>query len=380
VGWAKPGQATDGPSEIVPGSALRPLDGGPAGSTTYEYWTTVWCSNGGHLKFQDLGVSSEDRGQLPQATMPHAPLRDLVFVHGSQEETLFGPDPADEPWQNINHYDVADPAQHLIDLITYCKERWGSTLFYVDSCVFVNRPPVCSHRPLSLQRHGDPDCGCRILEPYTDVLSADAYRRILEAHPDVLVMPENQCTNVHPYAAPFDEGGHHGVRQTPRRVKTQWPGAFTTINISTDPQNVTADALDGYVEAVRQGDILMFQQWDYLQEAVQEVYRRAGQVPEVRIEAPAHGATFPAGRGVSIVATAADRDGRIAAVEFFRSNPVEGRVKLGITTAPPYAFTWQDPPAGRHVLSVKATDDAGLSIWAASVVVTVTGDERLRGR
>ena len=31
VGWAKPGQATSGPSEVIPGSVLSPFSGSPAG-------------------------------------------------------------------------------------------------------------------------------------------------------------------------------------------------------------------------------------------------------------------------------------------------------------------------------------------------------------
>jgi len=55
-------------------------------------------------------------------------------------------------------------------------------------------------------------------------------------------------------------------------------------------------------------------------------------------------------------ADVADPDGTVAKVEYF-----DGETKLGQTTAAPHAYTFSSVAAGLHRLSVKATDDGGLT-------------------
>jgi hypothetical protein len=372
VGWSKPGEPTDKPSQIVPGSALIPWRGEAPSGATYEAWTT-WKSRDGNLAWHGQGYIAEGIGKQPCKALAreHTSMRDVVFVSDGKKETIFGDKPHVGHWKTLEHYDAADPAQHMIDMISYAKRRWGSTLYYVDSSVFLNRPPVCPLKQVQASNHKDASCPCHMLDAYTDVIRGEVWQQVCRAHPDVLLMPENQDSNSYPYSAPFDEGGHHWVRRTPSHVRVQWPGAFTAINISTDPHRVNEEYIAGYVDAVRGGDLLLFQQWDYLAGAVSEIYKRAGRFPQARITSPTLDSEFRPGDSITIAADASNADGRIEKVEFYQSTIEKGRVKLGEASASPYRFTWTGVPAGRYVLSIKATDDTGKECWPASVVVYV---------
>ena len=92
--------------------------------------------------------------------------------------------------------------------------------------------------------------------------------------------------------------------------------------------------------------------------------------PTVSITSPANGAVFNRLSNVTINASAADSDGTVTKVEFFRS---DGATKLGEDTTAPYSFTWQRPPTGTHRLRAKATDDAGAVTTSAAVSIRVKG-------
>jgi hypothetical protein len=84
--------------------------------------------------------------------------------------------------------------------------------------------------------------------------------------------------------------------------------------------------------------------------------------PFVAITAPANSSAHPAGQTLTLTADAFDADGTVAKVEFF-----DGDTRLGDSTTGPYQFAWPDVPAGRHLLSAKATDDTGGSRFSAPV-------------
>jgi Big-like domain-containing protein len=80
----------------------------------------------------------------------------------------------------------------------------------------------------------------------------------------------------------------------------------------------------------------------------------ANNPPFVQLTSPLENATFNAGANITLAASATDFDGTIAKVEFF-----EGTTKLGEHTSSPYDFTWNLVPAGRYLLSARATDNSG---------------------
>lgn len=89
--------------------------------------------------------------------------------------------------------------------------------------------------------------------------------------------------------------------------------------------------------------------------------------PQVSLASPSDAANFQAGGAIDLVASATDRDGTIARVEFF-----QGDTKLGEATAGPYAFTWTGVTAGRYRLTARATDNAGSVATSVPVSIFVS--------
>ncbi|MEP6679686.1 MAG: Ig-like domain-containing protein, partial [Betaproteobacteria bacterium] len=91
------------------------------------------------------------------------------------------------------------------------------------------------------------------------------------------------------------------------------------------------------------------------------------QRPVVAMTAPADGARFVPGVGITLSATAADSDGTIAKVEFYR----DGSTLLGTSVANPYALVWSNVAAGTYSLAAKATDNKGATTTSAPVSIVV---------
>ena len=89
--------------------------------------------------------------------------------------------------------------------------------------------------------------------------------------------------------------------------------------------------------------------------------------PTVSLTTPANGASYTAPATITLAATAADSDGTIAKVEFFR-----GKKLIGASTAAPYGVTWSNVPAGSYSLTAKATDNGGAVTTSQAVPITVT--------
>ncbi|MFB9056802.1 glycosyl hydrolase [Mariniflexile ostreae] len=88
--------------------------------------------------------------------------------------------------------------------------------------------------------------------------------------------------------------------------------------------------------------------------------------PTVSLIAPSNSAFFKDGDDITITASATDLDGAIAKVEFY-----DGVVKIGEDTTEPYSFTWSGASVGDHIITAKATDDAGGSSVTSEVYIKV---------
>jgi hypothetical protein len=88
--------------------------------------------------------------------------------------------------------------------------------------------------------------------------------------------------------------------------------------------------------------------------------------PTVSITAPTDGATFVAGKAITLTANAADSDGSVARVEFF-----QGNVKLGEAVAAPFAMSWTNAAVGQYTITARATDDRGAATDSGAVTVIV---------
>jgi regulation of enolase protein 1 (concanavalin A-like superfamily) len=88
--------------------------------------------------------------------------------------------------------------------------------------------------------------------------------------------------------------------------------------------------------------------------------------PTVALTAPGAGASFTAPATIALTAAASDSDGTIDRVEFRA-----GSTLVGTDAASPYAFTWDNVPAGSYNLTARAVDETGAATVSSVVSVTV---------
>ena len=91
-----------------------------------------------------------------------------------------------------------------------------------------------------------------------------------------------------------------------------------------------------------------------------------GTAPTVSITGPANNTQFTDGTPVTITATASDANGSVTKVEFF-----DGNTKLGEDVTNTYSFTWNNIPAGTHIITVKATDNQNNVTTSSSITIVV---------
>ena len=150
----------------------------------------------------------------------------------------------------LDQTDMESVTQTLIAKALYANNRWGCTLFYVDS-------------------NGDPNV------PYPAWVFEKLAAALKHHGINALLMPEHQNVRYYGATAPYDEL-RGGVTATPERVRRVYSGAFTVINIADGD-------MDGHhaelVRAVRGGDILLFRAWfdDVANAKVRAIYAEAGQ-------------------------------------------------------------------------------------------------------
>jgi hypothetical protein len=145
-------------------------------------------------------------------------------------------------------------AQILRERIAYAKQRWGCTLFYVDSTATVSGS-----------------------------LNPDVFKAVADAHPDVLLIPENESMRYFAYSAPLNSYVHHRVTSTPAGARMVYPKAFSVLMAPDGDRPEDHHAL---VSAVRRGDILLFNGW-YSSEGtgkIKKLYEEAGRLSEVNSE------------------------------------------------------------------------------------------------
>jgi hypothetical protein len=92
---------------------------------------------------------------------------------------------------------------------------------------------------------------------------------------------------------------------------------------------------------------------------------RANSLPTVAITSPTNGATYTGAGSITINVTAADSDGTISKVDFYR-----GTTLLGTDTSAPYSYSWAST-IGSHSLTAVATDNGGATATSAAVGITV---------
>lgn len=234
--------------------------------------------------------------------------------------------------------DQPDPGQVILDKVTYCKSRWGITLFYVDSNADGNGT----------------------------LPAAAIFKRALDAYPDISLMGEWQSPLQFSFGPPWDSGVNDGTNQTGSAVTDLYPGAFTNIYAADVNYTTRRSAL---VAGVKRGDMLMSRIWfdDPSTISAAGIYTEVGKRPTVSISSPSTNATFVSPASITVNAAAADADGSITKVEFFA-----GSTKIGETTTTPYSLTWTGfAPGSTYALTARATDNNGCSTVSNPVKITV---------
>jgi hypothetical protein len=149
--------------------------------------------------------------------------------------------------EGVRQIGAADPVATLDAKISYAKERWGCTLFYVDS-------------------NGDPNVP----------LPVTVFESLAARHPDVLLIPEHENAAYYAYTAPYRDYANLKQLGTPEAVRRIYPGAFSFIYVGHgDPAPVRSQL----IEAVRGGDILVVHGWynNPSHPIVKGIYEEAGQ-------------------------------------------------------------------------------------------------------
>jgi PKD repeat protein len=111
----------------------------------------------------------------------------------------------------------------------------------------------------------------------------------------------------------------------------------------------------------------------------------ADRPPTVAITSPANGATFDHPKRIVVAAEAADMDGSVKRVDFFKGGATSRngawRVWLGQVARAPYSVVWDydraleyDPAGGTFILTARATDDLGATA-EHSVTITIRSGE-----
>lgn len=91
------------------------------------------------------------------------------------------------------------------------------------------------------------------------------------------------------------------------------------------------------------------------------------QPPAVSIDTPAANANFLTTDTVILAATASDADGSVLRVEFLSNG-----TKIGESTSRPFTYSWSNPPAGTHTLTVRAFDNTGAGTVSGSRQITIS--------
>jgi Galactose oxidase-like, Early set domain/Bacterial Ig domain len=135
---------------------------------------------------------------------------------------------------------------------------------------------------------------------------------------------------------------------------TSAPYGFTWSGVAAGTYTLTARATDNLSAATTSAA------------ATITVSASANTPPTANITSPADGAVFAWKPTITVTATASDPDGTVTMVEFLDRTTV-----LAQDTSAPYSFTWKNVPQGSHVLTARATDNAGAVTTSSQVGITV---------
>ncbi len=158
---------------------------------------------------------------------------------------------------NQDDVPIGAEAALMIQKIQYANQRWGCTIFYVDS-------------------DGGPD----------DATAPSTFQAVAQAIPGILIIPENIWSKDSAYTAPLASfTAPYKPLHTPADQRLIWPNALTVTYVGDAPNNdltnnpANANQWNEFVQAVKGGDILSFRAWfddEPLNGQVKQIYQAAG--------------------------------------------------------------------------------------------------------
>ncbi|MGI4790086.1 MAG: malectin domain-containing carbohydrate-binding protein [Janthinobacterium lividum] len=231
----------------------------------------------------------------------------------------------------------------LQNKIAYAQNRWQCSLFYVDTTV----------------------------DPSGNLYDPTPFQQTAAAYPNILLIPEESSARYSSFSAPFQDFSSHGITRTNPQIYSVYPGAWSSVFAATG--NVTNNVAD-FQAGISNGDTMMLHGWpDGSQNnaQIQSIYTGAGIGPvSARLTSPVNGASASQPVTLSAAATAASGKS-ISKIDFYASTKAGGTQLLGTASSTPYSFVWNTPLPGPYVLSVTATDSAGLTRTPASISDTI---------
>jgi Bacterial Ig domain len=225
----------------------------------------------------------------------------------------------------------------------YAANRWGTSLYYVDS----NVHPV----------YGSPIPGHRLFAP------------ALAMHPQSLFMGEWEDQSYSGIGAPYYATTYDGVTFTTDIPRIVYPGAFGAIVPGDKPNGLTMNELrPEYLQGVKNGDVYLANIWFPSDEfaLVKSITELGGSRPSITMNGPTEGQIIQAADGILLDVAASSPDRSITKVEFFTAG-----LKLGEVENEPFQLLWQTPSLGKHSLTARVTDSNGMQSVSAPVGIEV---------
>jgi HEAT repeat protein len=135
-----------------------------------------------------------------------------------------------------NQRDVRDPVALMSEKIRYARDRWGMTIFYLDSNVFSGGENV----------------------PWT--MPTAMIRKLQEEHPDCLVIPEWSASDYYRWSAPYSSPniGQLTTNIRDKFARVKWANAFGVVAVES---SLLETQFGQYVDGVAGGDVLLFRCW-----------------------------------------------------------------------------------------------------------------------
>ncbi len=126
---------------------------------------------------------------------------------------------------------TAKPEEELADRARYANERWGCTLYYVDTNHY------------TANNNGT---------PRNRMMTAEQFARLAELAPDSLFMPEHETDEYYAVSAPYNQLNMTGM--TRPELRERFPGCFTVNSVHSD--RFLAYKWDDIVRGLVGGDAL----------------------------------------------------------------------------------------------------------------------------